>query len=414
MSKRVAITGAGLICHEAGDPQSLWQRVLTEDCYPSWMQLPGTPPARVPILPINQDPAPELSSLRIRRIRQMDRALILALCAAQRAWEDAALPMPQPDGTNADIFSAGVIVGTSRGPVEKWAALCQQEGGRLAPRLPSDSAFASLHGSLASAFGLEGPAFTVSTACSSGAHAIALAADQIRCGRTPLVLAGGVDAPLGPALLRAMHSTGILDAGIKKPACRPFSADRSGTLLGEAAAFMILEDEDHARARGASFLGFLEGCGLAADGRLSSPEAAGEKALARAARLALADASMPASSVGYVNAHGTGTVINDAMECRWLKDFARARGGPVEFSSTKAATGHCLGATPVLEAIICLMALRHRAMPPNTNCPDPMDEAFPGIVLARPKRLKAGHAMSNSIGFWGSAASLIFSKGEQP
>lgn len=417
MRKPVAITGMGLLCHMADSPASLWQQVMAPQRQ-SCLIGPDAPDCQpIEVLPVLADPCAFLGNLRVKRIKSMDRCLHLALASAVRAWSDAGLPLPaqqsdgDPDQSTSETFhlmEAAVVVGSSRGPLEKILSLAQPATRRAAPRLPSDSAFASLHGTLASTLGATGPAFTISTACASGAHAIALAADQIRAGRVPLALAGAGDAPLQPRLVRAMDDTGILDKGPLRPGCRPFSEDRCGTILGEASAFLVLEDPAHAAARGARIHGFLAGAGLAADGYVPSPEAAGARALDIATQQAVRDAGISASEIGYVNAHGTGTVINDAIECEWFQKFTSSRMLPLPFGSTKSATGHCLGATPVLEAIICLEAMNRRCLPPSANCSRPMREAAGALVLDAGRSWDGACAMSNALGFWGAAASLIF------
>jgi 3-oxoacyl-(acyl-carrier-protein) synthase len=410
MSKKVAITGMGLLCHQAETPEALWHQVLKGKQVISHVHcLDGSNPV-VPVLRISSEIGQELADLRIRRMKSADDLLRFAAFAAARAWRNAGMKLPSSARSVGNKLNAAVIVGTSRGPMDKISSLFTGLPENPKPRIPSDSAYASLHGTLASALDAHGPAFTISTACASGAHAVALAADQIRCGRVPVALAGAADAPLHFLLVRAMSATGILDFGGLQPVCRPFSQDRTGTILGEGAAFVVLEDADHARQRGAQIHGYLSGSGMAADGRVSSPEGAGAIALECAVARAMEDAGIGAADLGYINCHGTGTLINDSLECEWLTKFDRSRSAPIPYSSTKSITGHCLGATPVLELIICLMAMKHGVLPPSVNCTRPMSGAPPGLVLDPATKWNTRYAMSNAIGFWGGAVSLILAK----
>lgn len=400
----------GLLCHQADTPESLWQQVLTGEQIVSHLPCRDRFVSKYPVLRSSSDYANELPQLRIRRQKSLDHALKFASVAAARAWRDAGMQLPLSCDSEKTKFTAAVIVGTSRGPLEKISSMFATSDAVPNPRVPSDSAYASLHGILASMMDVHGPAFTISTACASGAHAVALAADQIRLGRVPVALAGAADAPLQYLLLRAMATTGILDDGALQPVCRPFSQNRSGTILGEGAAFVVLEDEEHAKQRGARVHGYLVGSGIAADGQVQSPEAAGAIALEFAAASALEEAGIAADKVGYVNCHGTGTLINDSLECGWLKKINYLRGTPIPYSSTKSITGHCLGVTPVLELIICLMSMKHRLLPPSRNCSEPMQDAPPGLVLEPNIEWNAQYAMTNAIGFWGAAACLILAK----
>ena len=406
MTSRIAITGTGVVAPDASTPQQLWQQAA-DGRSPARLlgQFPG-----LALCPVEE--SLEKSKFRaLRRAHRADRVVRMSLLAASRAWGDAGMRERAP----CDPSRMGVVVGSSRGPVGKWeeatAYLCPEGGKkRTRPSLAADSMMGSLHGSLAMAFGIRGPAFTVSTACASGGHALALAASLIAGGMADIVIAGGADAPLNRCMIGQFLATGILDtAQPPSPVCRPYDRSAAGTILGEASAFFVLESEASARRRGAAIFGWLAGWGMASDGNSISAESAGAEALDTSAAVALAQAGVDLSGIGYLNTHGTGTHINDSIEMRWITGLDSRRSKPIPFGSTKAVTGHCLGATPALEAVICLESLRRSRIPPSAHCFDPHPEAPAGLLLqAAP--LEGDHVMSVSLGFWGAASSLVFKR----
>lgn len=342
---------------------------------------------------------------KVRRTNRADRTVKMALLAAQRAWDDAGLGECPP----GDPGRVGVVAGTSRGPVAKWAEAFQPTRKKARPSLAADTTAACLHGSLAAWIGAGGPAFTISTACASGAHAIALGAMQIRAGMADIVAVAGSDAPLHDVMAGLFRSAGILTTALPPhPVCKPFDRDADGTVLGEGAGCLILESIQHARGRGARSHGILIGWGMRGDGPLASAEAAGDRALREAANDALAMAGLQPDAIGYINAHGTGTRRNDDLEMAWFNEFDSQRRVPVPCGSTKAVTGHCLGATPLFEAALCLEAMARGLAPRSPNCIVPHPSAPRGLVLTDHLPLPAPYTMSNSLGFWGSSASLIF------
>jgi 3-oxoacyl-[acyl-carrier-protein] synthase II len=258
----------------------------------------------------------------------------------------------------------------------------------MLPSLAAHCTIASLSGALSVHFKTHGPCFTVSATCASSAAALALAAEQILLGTTDVVLAGGADASLDPIILAAARAAGILGSH-DDPAqtCRPFAKDRNGTTPGEAGAFLVLESERSAKQRGANIHARLAGWSVAAEGHQRTGISETARGLRQVIADALACSGFVPEQIGYVNAHGTGTRLNDTQEAKALRDIF-PHGVPV--SSTKPVTGHCTGAAGALEAIITIAALQHRQLPPTANC-------LP---------------LSNSSGFWGHNAALIFARDE--
>ena len=261
------------------------------------------------------------------------------------------------------------------------------------------------------ALGAGGPCLTVSATCASAAYAICLAAQQIALGEAEIMVAGGADAPLRDAVIRLTLAAGILGSHADpRRSCRPFDVTRDGTLIGEGAAFLVLESLESARRRGAAVHARLLGWAMAADTtHRISPREDGE-GLVRAMRRALHIGGLDPEEIDYVNAHGTGTLLNDRIEALAMRRVLGDHLGRVACSSTKPVTGHCLGASSALEAVITILSLRDQIAPPTANCLDLDPECRLDVVMGKARPMAMKVAMSNSLGFWGKNASLIFSR----
>ena len=311
-------------------------------------------------------------------------------------------------GGDVDRSRIGVFVGTSRGPINKWAEtsrLVDQK--RFFPSLAAASTIACGSGALAQAFGATGPAVTVSAACASAAFAIIQGAQELALGNVDVAVVGGMEAALESTVARCLTEAGVVAQG-DDPAviCRPFSPDRNGLILGEGAGFLILERASHARARSAPMLASLTGWSSGNDtaGRVGLTET-GEH-LSKVLDDALARAKLTPDALGWINAHGSGTQLNDLSESRAILQSGM---GDVPVSSTKPITGHCLGATPALEAVLAVQAIQSGRIPftANTTAIDP--ECQIRIVTETPAPLEKANVLSISCGFWGSQAALLFS-----
>lgn len=327
-----------------------------------------------------------------------DRFTRLALDAAAEA-EAQAGPLDLP------LERIGVILGTGLGGCETLDASYRRiyaENGRVPPMSIPMTMYNAAAAAIAAAHGARGVSYSVVSACASSAHAIGLAAQAIRSGQADAVFAGGADAPLTFGIIRAWEALRVLASGNEHPeeACRPFSADRSGLVLAEGAAVLLLESVEHAHRRGVAILGEIAGSGATCDaGHVTDPSADGA---ARAMRLALADARLEPSSIGYINAHGTGTRANDPAETAAIREVFGADPPPV--SSTKSAHGHAMGASGAIEIVCSLLALRAGFLPATLNLrtPDPACDLdyVPGVP--RPAAVRA--FLSNSFGFGGMNA----------
>ena len=412
-NRRIVVTGVGLVSHEAATSAELFENVLAGRANPDirpFHSAPGFPPLELPVCAVAESLEKPATPVPMRGESRLDRSVRLGLVAASRAWNVAGLAASPA----IDPSRVAAVAGSSRGTIGKWSEACAllSSGKKVPPSLSANSTFASLHGSLCACFGIEGPAFTVSTACASGGHAIALAADLLRSGAASVALCGGADAGLHHSLALNFHATGILDPAMPPDAvCRPFDKTASGTILGEGACFLVLESMEHAHRRGAEPLAELLGWGMASDASRVRPEAAGARALGHAVRSALDRAGLPAGAVHYVNVHGTGTRANDQIECGWLAEFNRSRENtpPVLYSSSKAVMGHCLGASPALEAALCIEALARRTAPPSANLFTPREDAPTGLLKAPALLPEDAVILSTSLSFWGAACALLFS-----
>lgn len=337
---------------------------------------------------------PGLPGMTPREAALWDPFTRYALAAADEAVAMAGLG-------RRELAPAGVILGTAAGGIATWEdnyrAVFAEGRDRVpplvVPRLMHNAAPA--HVSIR--HGLRGPSFSVSSACASASHAIGLAFRELREGRAPVMLAGGSEAMLLFGGVKAWEGLRVLSPD----ACRPFDAARNGMVMGEGAAVFVLEDADHAAARGATPLAEIAGFGMTADaGDIVAPSVDGAAA---AMRTALADAGMAPAEVGYVNAHGTGTQANDRAEAAALRQVL---GEGIPVGSTKGAHGHAIGATGALELLACIAALRDGAIPPTAGCLRPDPDCGLDIVTGAARRAGVAAALSNSFAFGGLNAVL--------
>jgi 3-oxoacyl-(acyl-carrier-protein) synthase len=397
----IVITGAGSISAAGDSVDTLWRAAMAGKSLAGWREFQtGNLTERFAVCA-----AAELDVTRpeLHPVRKMDRCVQLAWLAANQAWNQSQLAGAYPPER------IGVMVGSSRGPFSKRNESPAAGSHKYPPSVSANSTFAALSGALAQAFKLKGPGAAISATCASSAVAMGFAAEQILLGRAEAMLVGGAEAPLQQVILAQLQAAGV--AGFHEDAaqtCRPFDLARNGLVLGEGSAFLVLESAQTAAARGATILARLAGWGMSLDdsGRTGvDKEGSG---LVQVMEQALQLAGFGPEMIDYINAHGTGTKMNDEAEAHAVSKVLGHRTATVPCSSTKPVTGHCLGATPALEAVICLEALRHQMIPPTANCrqQDPSCPINVQPLTARPSRIST--VMSNSLGFWGYHASLIF------
>jgi 3-oxoacyl-[acyl-carrier-protein] synthase II len=344
---------------------------------------------------------------KIKRIG-LDRSAMLALLAARQAMAASGIAFMGAFGE-----SAGLYWGTGMGGATALEAAYQDLLVAKAARLkPSTVVMVMNHaaaGQIGIELGIRGPSYTYSQACASSALAIGEAFRAVRFGLVKAALAGGSEALLTHGVLKAWESLGTLaraDAAAPQSSCRPFAADRSGFVLGEGAAALVLEDEAAARKRGAEILAEIVGYANTSDaGHITQPDSGGQS---RAMRQALAEARLDPEQIDHINAHGTGTKVGDIVETRAIKEVFGARAGKIPISATKALHGHLMGATGALEFVAAVEAMRRHVAPPTAHLwhPDPECDLDYVPLQARPLA-RAEIVMSNSFGFGGSNAVLV-------
>lgn len=338
-------------------------------------------------------------------LKRMSRADMLSLAATLAAFSQAGLyPLP-PQLTE----ETGVAIGGGSGGLLEaeffYRDYLKKKGRHVHFSGLSSVYCASSADRIASTLGLSGPKATFMTACSAGATAIGYARDLIVNGQARIMLAGGVE-PMCRITYAAFNALKSLDPGV----CHPFDRDREGLSLGEAAAVLVLESLDTALARGARVIGELLGYGVTCDSfHMTAPDEKASGAV-RSMRAALSDSGLTPHDVDYINAHGTGTPVNDVMETTAIKEVFGRRAYNLPVSSTKAMTAHTLGAAGALEAIVCLLALQHGFIPPTINYrnPDPLCDLDYVADGSRPADLRI--VLSNSFAFGGNNTTLILGK----
>jgi 3-oxoacyl-(acyl-carrier-protein) synthase len=341
------------------------------------------------------------------RLRMLDRVSQLALVAAKQAIAHSRLDFAAETRERCGVF-VGTGMGGAETTEEGYHTLYAQRSDRIKPYSVVNAMANAPAAWIGIDHGLQGPMLTYSTACSSSAVALGEAARRIQYGDADVMLAGGTEAPLVVGVLRAwdaMRTLATEDALDPSASCRPFAATRTGLVLGEGAAFVMLEDWAHALARGAVIHAELAGYGLSSDvTHITRPSIEGQ---ARAMQSALDAAGLAPHAIDYINAHGTATLQNDAVETAAIKAVFGARAHEIPVSSTKSMHGHLLGAAGALEFVIAVMSLVRGIVPPtmHLDAPDPSCDLDYVAGHARAARLTA--AMSNSFAFGGTNSVLI-------
>tara|TARA_B100000029_G_scaffold256877_1_gene253644 strand:- start:25061 stop:26326 length:1266 start_codon:yes stop_codon:yes gene_type:complete len=343
--------------------------------------------------------------------RHMDRFVQFAVAATDEALQDAAL-----DITDSNRDRIGVIIGTGIGGVstlEKQTVTLRKSGPKrvspfMVPMMLPDTAA----GQVAINFGTRGPNLCITSACASSTNALGEAAEIIRRGSADIVISGGAEAAITPVTIAAFANMGALSSRNDDPtlACRPFDRDRDGFVAGEGAAILVLESEQHAIKRGATIYAEVAGYGLSNDAHhITAPAPDGACAII-SMELAIRDSKLKLTEIDYINAHGTSTPLNDKTETLAIKQVFGERAYEIPISSTKSMHGHLLGAAGALESIMCVQSLIHGMIPPTINQFTSDPECDLDYVSNNSRKLSADAIMSNSFGFGGHNACLIFTK----
>jgi len=405
--RRVAITGLGVVSPVGIGIERFWEALLAGrsgvetithfdvDEYPT----------RIAGMVYDFDPSGLLDAKESRR---MSRFIQFSLVAADEALRDAGLEIDDPDGRVGVIFGSGI--GGLEVMEQQHTRL--REGGvrRVSPFLVPMMIADLAAGQISIRFGARGINYSPVSACATGSHAIGEGAEAIRRGTADVVIAGGSDASVTPLGLAGFCAARALSTRNDDPpsASRPFDAHRDGFVMGEGAGAVILEAWDHAKARGARIIGELSGYGATADAHhitAPAPDGSGAK---RAMRLAIKQAGLAPSDIGYVNAHGTATPAGDAAESQAMQKVFGADGPAV--SSTKSMTGHLLGGAGAVELLATMLAVQRGVLPPTINLHDPDPDCDLDHVALTSRTVKVDAAMSNSFGFGGHNATLLVTR----
>ncbi len=413
MTRRVVITGMGIISPVGNDVATSWESLLAGKSGVDYITHFDTTGFDTTFAAEVKNFKPDDYEIDRKDARRMDRYTLFALAAAREAIQDSHLVI---DDQNRN--RVGVIIGSGIGGLgiiyENFKILYEKGPSRVSPFFVPMMMANSASGHIAIYHGARGTNFCVVSACSTGAHAIGEGSEIIKRGEADVMIVGGSEATVLPICVAGFNSMKAMSTRNDAPqkASRPFDAHRDGFVLGEGAGVLIIEELEYARARGAHIYAELTGYGSTDDAsHIVQPEETGEGA-SRAMTLAMEDAGLTASDLDYINAHGTSSGLNEQAETAAIKKALGKQAYEVSISSTKSMTGHLLGAAGAVEAVFCIKAIQDSIIPPTINYefPDPACDldVTPNVAKKKPVR----HAMSNSFGFGGHNVSLIFSRVE--
>ena len=409
MSKRrIVVTGMGMLTPLGADLESSWQGLTAGKSGIAPIQSFDTTDysvrfgGHVPEFDISDYLPP-------KEARRMDGFMQFGLVAGIQAMRDSGLEV-----TDENRDRIGVAVGSGIGgivTIETCHDVVNNRGpAKVSPFFVPSCIINMIAGHLSIMYGLQGPNIAITTACTTGTHNIGFGARLIASGDADAMVVGGAEKSTSPTTMAGFAAMRALSTRNDEPerASRPWDRDRDGFVLSDASAVLVLEEYEHAKARGARIYCELAGFGMSADAsHITSPSENGQGA-ARSMQNALNDAEIPASEIGYINAHGTSTVLGDIAETMAIKTVMGSDAKKVAVSSTKSMLGHALGAAGSVESVICVLALRDQVAPPTIN-PDNPDEACDlDYVPHRAKETPIRAALSNSFGFGGTNGTLIF------
>ncbi len=415
--RRVVVTGLGMVSPLACGVEPTWQRLIAGDS--GIARIEGFEISDLPCKIAGQIPRGEGANgtfnadhwMEPKEQRKVDDFILYAMAAATQALDDADWH-PQD---YEDQVSSGVLIGSGIGGIEGIAetALLLHERGprRVSPFFIPGRIINLASGYVSITHSLKGPNSAVVTACSTGAHAIGDAGRLVALGDADVMVAGGAESPVnrlsvaGFAACRAL-STGFNDT--PERASRPYDRDRDGFVMGEGAGAVVLEEYEHAKRRGARIYGELVGYGLSGDAfHITAPAEDGDGAY-RCMKAAIRRAEISPGDIDYINAHGTSTPVGDEIELKAVERLVGNAAGKISMSSTKSSIGHMLGAAGTVEAIFCLLAMRDQVAPPTINLDNPSVDTALDLVPHKARKRPVNIALSNSFGFGGTNASLVF------
>lgn len=405
---KIVVTGLGATTPLGGDVKSTWDALLAGKSGISTLQQPWVEQYEIPVTFAGQAKVPASEVLTLQECKRLDPSSQFALIAAREAWADAGAPDVTPERLAVE-FSTGI--GGVWTLLDAFDTLKERGARRVLPMtvpmlMPNGPAAA-----IGMDFAARGGVRTAVSACASSTEAIANAITRLKSGEVDMVVAGGCEAAIHPlpiSAFAAMHATSRRNDEPEK-ASRPYDVNRDGFVMGEGAGALVLETEEHAKARGAKIYAYLVGGSVTSDAyHITAPDPEGSGA-ARAVLSALEQADAKPEDVVHINAHATSTPVGDIAEYTALKRVFGDHLGKIAISATKASTGHLLGGAGAIEAVFTVLALNERTAPPTINL-DNQDPEIPLDVVTSPRALPAGPilAISNSFGFGGHNAVVAF------
>ncbi|MFD0915691.1 beta-ketoacyl-ACP synthase II [Pseudahrensia aquimaris] len=416
--RRVVVTGIGMVSPLGGDAETSWTNILASKSAAKRVtefevdDLPAKIACSIPFGPKEDGGFNPDDWMEPKEQRKVDPFIRYGIAAATMALNDAGWHPKTDDEKERTGTMIGSGIGGLQG-IEETSLLLRDRGPRrISPFFIPGRLINLVSGYVSIMHGLKGPNHAVVTACSTGAHAIGDAGRMVALGDADVMVAGGAESPVcrlslaGFAACKAL-STSYNDEPEK--ASRPWDADRDGFVMGEGAGIVVLEEYEHAKARGAKIYGELVGYGMSGDAHHITAPAPEHEGAFRAMRACLKRAEMDPGEVDYVNAHGTSTMA-DTMELGAVERLLGDAAGKVSMSSTKSAIGHLLGAAGSVEAIFCLLAMRDNTAPPTLNLDNPDAETAIDLVPHTARKREINAALSNSFGFGGTNAALAFRK----
>ncbi|MVO14756.1 beta-ketoacyl-ACP synthase II [Parasedimentitalea huanghaiensis] len=420
--RRVVVTGLGLVTPLASGVEESWSRLLDGQSGAGPITLFDAVESGVATTYACEVPRGDGSDgtfnpdewLAKKEQRKVDDFILYGIAAADMAVRDAGWTAE----TEEDQFRTGVMIGSGIGGLSSIAdtAVMMKERGprRVSPFFIPGALINLISGQVSIRFGFKGPNHSVVTACSTGAHAIGDASRLIKAGDADVMIAGGAEAAIceiGIAGFNACKALSTKMADDPTKASRPYDADRDGFVMGEGAGVVVLEEYEHAKARGAKIYAEVLGYGMSGDAyHITAPSETGEGG-ERSMRAALANAGLKPADIDYINAHGTSTMA-DTIELGAVERMLGDDAASVTMSSTKSSTGHLLGAAGAIEAIFSILAIRDQVAPPTINLDNPAVESVVDLAPNAKRARKIDVALSNSFGFGGTNASVIFGRAD--
>ncbi|WP_232696996.1 beta-ketoacyl-ACP synthase II [Brevibacillus daliensis] len=410
MRRRVVITGSGVMTPLGNKPELLWENLLAGKSGVGPIESFDASEYSTQIAAEVKDFHPE-EYMDKKEARRTDRFVQFGLAAAKEAVKDAKLSI-----TDENAEQIGVYIGSGIGGLSTWEeqyALLIEKGPRRVSPFFIPMLIANMASGLASIeLGAKGPTSSAITACATGTNALGDAFRLIQYGQADVMIAGGAEASIRPMGVAGFCSMKAMSTRNDEPtrASRPFDSERDGFVMGEGAGVLVLEELEHAKARGANIIAEIVGYGMSGDAHhITAPPEDGNGAR-RCMQAALKDADIKPEQVGYINAHGTSTPVGDIAETKAIKNLFGEHAYKLSVSSTKSMTGHLLGATGAIEALATAFALRDQIMPPTINLENPDPECDLDYVPNKAKKAELEYALSNTFGFGGHNATLLLKR----